>query len=159
MLMNYQPDKLNQILVTIETFKKDFYNRFQLHPKVLWSYGKENTESKLDLRTLEEAANTLLETLPRHDSIRTRSRKKEVVMLRQCIFKLARESGYTVTIIGTYFGFDHSTVTYSVKHVENLLKTKDKLTINTLKKLDDVIKKQFRNDGDVQHDVEEGGNS
>jgi chromosomal replication initiation ATPase DnaA len=157
--MKHHCNNLSEIVLFIEDFKREFRDKFDIDPKVLWSYNKEQQPPKIDLRILEQAANSLLEDDIFVDGIKSKSRRKEVVMLRQCMFKIARESGYTLTSIGSYFDYDHATILYSVTHVNNLLKTKDKLTIVTLHKLQDVLEKQFRNDGDVQHDVEEGSNS
>ena len=157
--MNKHSTNINEISAFIEDFKKEFRSRFDIDPRVLWSYNKDFSPPKLTLTELEKITNTFVEDPIFADGVKSKTRRKEIVILRQCMFKIARESGYTLTSIGSYFDFDHATILYSVTHVNNLLKTKDKLTISTLTNLQDAIDTYFRNIGDVQHDVEKGCNT
>jgi chromosomal replication initiator protein len=60
----------------------------------------------------------------RSDVIRSRSRKREVVIARQIAMYLSKEfTKCSLKTIGTYFGRDHTSVIYAIQTVKNLMDT------------------------------------
>ena len=59
-----------------------------------------------------------------------KSRLRDMVLGRQLVMKVMRERMYMkFTHIGHVFGFDHTTVLYSVDRINNLLSTGDDLAV------------------------------
>jgi hypothetical protein len=61
--------------------------------------------------------------------IKSRSRDKEVIALRQIFYKIATDEGHTRESIGKFIGRDHSTVVNALHEFNDLLSVKDKYLI------------------------------
>jgi chromosomal replication initiation ATPase DnaA len=70
------------------------------------------------------------------DDILGRNRRREIIIVRQLYYKLVREKkGFTVAKIGELCDRDHSTITSGIKHVNDLLETKDDYTVKMWSKI------------------------
>lgn len=138
----------------IQDFSDKFYGKFGVYPRVTYSLKKGLVQ--LSLKDLEDIANHCIHVDLDVDivgaTIKTRTRQRTLVIYRQCIFKMARDIGYGLARIGHHFGYDHATVLYANKNINNLINCKDKQVIRVLTKIQDELEKRHRNDGDVQPD-------
>jgi chromosomal replication initiation ATPase DnaA len=70
------------------------------------------------------------------DDILGRNRRREIIIVRQLYYKLVREKkGFTISKIGELCGRDHSTITNGIKHVNDLLETKDYYAVKMWNKI------------------------
>jgi chromosomal replication initiator protein len=64
------------------------------------------------------------------DEIKSKSRKKEIVIPRQMAMYFAKEfTDLSLVMIGTYLGRDHSTVIHAISSVENMRDTDRKFKV------------------------------
>jgi len=116
----------------IGAFKEDFFNRFGIYPLV--SYAPKQNKDKVTLAELESIVNDCLWTVYKGRfpiGIRERCRKRELIIHRQYFFKLAASlTSHTLAEIG-YFagGYDHSTVTSSIKVITTLIDIRNSPTL------------------------------
>lgn len=133
------------------TFVKEFQAKFGILPRVHYSFDVR--ELKVTLEDLEKTVNHLIKKNPfisiQGATIRTKTRKRELVVYRQCIFKIACDVGYGPTSIANYFGWDHATVIYSCKSVRNLVSSNDKKLKTTLTTIENELQERFGDDGNV----------
>jgi chromosomal replication initiation ATPase DnaA len=142
-------------------FIKEFQSKFGILPRVNYSFDVK--QLKISLSDLEEVINHLISKDPSIDikgaSIRTKTRLRELVMYRQCAFKIACEVGYGPSSIANYFGWDHATVIYACKTVRNLVASNDKKLTTTLTNIEDELEERFRVDGSIQPNSKAENNS
>lgn len=138
---------------TIDKFVTKFYHHFGTIPQVIVPEYTYRIPKTLNLVQLESIANEILNNPLRYpQGVRTRSRKRELVLVRQCMFKIARENGCGFASIGNHFGYDHATVIYSKTTIDTLVSGKNQEAINVLNKFKYVIQKSYGVDGNVQLD-------
>lgn len=78
-------------------------------------------------------------------TVRSKSRKREVVVARQLVAFYAKECcGMTYKLIGLKLGGrDHTTMMHSVKHIADLLDTGDALVTNDVKRINNKLSEFF----------------
>lgn len=139
-----------EINIYIEQFKKEFHKKFGIIPTVGCRYVK---PTAITLERMEILTNKVLRTMAIANKcshgIRTKVRFKELIILRQCMFKIVRDMGYSSVHIAEFYGFNHATVLYSCNVINNMTQTKDELLIPILNKLKNVIEEEYGYDGDV----------
>ena len=139
----------------IQEFKEGFIKKFNIIPEVTYEGYKPLV--KLNLGELEECCNIVLEKIksPEDDfsqGLRTKSRRRNLVTVRQCYYKLARDMGYSFETIGGFLSFDHATVVHGVNTVNNYREQGVEQVVLIMNMIKDEIAKLLRDDGDVQHD-------
>ncbi len=134
-------------------FKREFCKKFGTVPKVNYRVGKKYKIPEITFRELNNIADKIIfsnRKLRHLDSVKVRNRKRALVLIRQCIFKIASEQGYTLQSIGDYFGgYDHSTVLYGANTFNKLLDVHDLDAVSTFKIFENEIKDKHGDDGDV----------
>jgi chromosomal replication initiation ATPase DnaA len=131
----------------VHRFMKDFYNRFGVYPRVNYSLG--NSSRSFTLKDLKDIINHLIfndERITRvikNPNLSSRSRLRELVIYRQCFCKIGTDMNYGPSIISSQIDYNHSTVIYSSCTINHLLEIKDKLTIETINKIEDELQKRF----------------
>jgi chromosomal replication initiation ATPase DnaA len=139
----------------VKHFIKAFHEKFGIIPRVTYSFEKHT--HNISINELEEAVNGLIHTDLNIDfpaTIRTKNRKRELVLYRQCAFKIAIDLGYGCSLIGSYFGWDHATVIHSCKIIKELTNTRDSLAIKTLTKIENELEKRYGVNGILPSDSE-----
>lgn len=138
----------------IRDFKAYFLKEFGLELIVIISSPK-NKHFKVDLVVLEEITNKILHDMfpgKYPEGIKKKIRKREIVSLRFCFFKVALEMGYSLTSIGLYLGFDHATVLHGNRTATNLMDTMNSQIILNYNLILNGLKERSRDDADVQSD-------
>jgi len=145
--------------IYVKRFIAVFHKKFGVVPSVMYSLDEEENIPLISLNDLEKTVDSLIskDVLLKdivNISVKSRSRKKRVMIFRQCTFKVATLMGYTYTAIGRHFEYDHSSIIYSCNTITGLLESgySDILTIYTLIK--DEIKEKFGDDGSLQSNTE-----
>ena len=92
-------------------------------------------------------------------SVKTKTRKREIVLYRQCAFRIAVELGYGPSITAEAFGFDHATIIHSNKVIQSLIDTRNKQAINILNNIENELKTRYGIVGNVQLNDEGGDNA
>lgn len=138
----------------VKTFIAEFHARFGIFPRVNYSFDP--TKFRMTLKELEDTVNSLIKkdesiSVP-GATLRIKKRQRELVIYRQCTFKLALDMGYGPSPISRHFGWDHSTVLYSGRNVKNLVSTKDKKLISILSKIENELQERFGTNGTIQPD-------
>jgi hypothetical protein len=147
-----------QIINAILEFQNEFAIKFGFIPII--TLRKSISVNRRTLDELEYIGNSVLnEPIKYPQGIRTRTRKREVLIIRQAISKIAADMGYTFQAIGYFFGYSHCTILHSKKTINNLISTKNPDLIKTIFLINEEIKRQFSNDGVVQSDNQEGINT
>jgi len=111
----------------VERFREEFRDKMGYFPTVITRMVR-NTSMDLPFITIEELERLFDPFLPvvgeRRIPLRTKSRVRQIVELRQMFFHLARVMGYSLVSIGKYIGDrDHTTVMHNVRSFRNLYET------------------------------------
>lgn len=136
-------------------FKKEFFEKFGVYPDVYYNLLADESESRklVSLKSLEELVNETYDTMfPGHchnGGIRTKHRKREIVLFRQIFFVIGLDLGFGPSYLGCFLNFDHATVIHSRKAIKNLLDSNDKDTITYYTSVKNAFKKRFSYDGNV----------
>jgi len=139
---------------TIKNFKELFLKEFGLELIVVVSAVKSKF-SKVDIKLLEDITNEILEKLypgKYPEGIRKKSRERELVVLRQCFFKIAIEMGYSLTNVGLYLDFNHATVIHGNRAITSLIDTMNSQVIFNYNLILNELKERSRTDADIQSD-------
>jgi uncharacterized protein YjbK len=154
-----QEDKIEECILE---FQKSFFKQFGIVPRVIYTLGSYKIPT-LTLKEFEKVGNIVMHTYPELKyipNIKYVSRKRNLVLIRQCIFTLASEQGYSLQKIGTYFNNkDHATVLHGKKTFNNLIATNNIEALSVLKKIQDAIKNKYGNDENVPVDLRSRSNS
>ena len=141
-----------QIELFIEKFKESFHRNFGTVPHVFYDKTKEIPVISLSklLTLMQDIVDNdpILSSL--NIKIKSKSRKREVVLYRQCCFKIARLQGFTLDTIGKTFAVNHSTVLYGIRCIDNLLEVNDYDALHIYTKIKHEIKKKYGYDGNVE---------
>jgi hypothetical protein len=116
--------KLEKKLIT--EFKSTFFNKLGYYPTVITQiYTSENAE--IPIMSLEMLEHCLEPFMPVYFDKRTylqsKSRNRPLVELRNIFCLLARQMGYSLTVIGKFLKKDHTTVIHAITACKNLLET------------------------------------
>jgi hypothetical protein len=131
----------------IEVFKDNFYNEYGITPFISYMIDKNYIDNAVTLNELKDIANELLPGV-----MESKNRKKEYVVIRQIIFKIAAESGHSIMKIGKYFNKHHATVIYSKRNINNLIEIKDLIALKHFSNINYEIKKRRKPKGNIQPD-------
>lgn len=139
----------------IQVFKENFIKKFNIVPEITYQGYKPLV--KLNLGELEECCNIVLEKIksPEDDfskGLRTKSRRRTLVTVRQCYYKLARDMGYSFETIAGFLSFDHATVVHGVTTVNIYRKQGVEQVVLIMNMIKDEITKLLGDDGNVQPD-------
>ena len=94
------------------------------------------------------------------EGLRTKSRRRELVLRRQILYKMGRTAGLTFEQIAIEFGMDHASVIHGVKVVNALGDTADKEVAKVTMEIEDLIKLYyFEKYGKDISDSDEAGNN
>lgn len=147
----------------IKSFASDFFNKFGVTPIVIYDTDP-NLRGALTLADVEDIMNqSLRESWTKgypYPTISAKIRKRVIVTHRQLYYYYARKEGYGLELIADRIGFDHSSVIHGIRHIENLINSKDKLLLQVIDNIEEKITiKHYKinngetgstNDGDVQ---------
>ena len=126
----------------IKDFSTGFYNKFGVNPVVVYEMG-EGMREVLKLSDIEDVANEALKKAwykgHPYPTIRSRKRARIIVTYRHLYFYYARKEGYHFDLIGHRIGYDHASAIHGNKTIENLLKSKDKLLMEEVQKMQEAI--------------------
>ena len=75
--------------------------------------------------------------------IKSKSRKRELVLKRQVLCVLGRDMGLNLAVIGKELGIDHATVIHSIKNINSLLDTGNPEAMRTFKDINNLIKQYY----------------
>jgi len=70
-----------------------------------------------------------------------KSRNKEAVCWRQCVWRLLFQEGYRKYEIAKVTGWDHSTILWGLGRVDDYLSSGDRLAIATWQELNEILNK------------------
>lgn len=150
--MKNKVDIEKEILKFIKEFKHKFYTNFGFVPQVY--YDKDHDIPVIGPYELADLGQEIIDNDPELSQykfkIRDRSRKRELVIFRQCCYKISRVQGFSLTSIGQAFGRDHATVMYGIKVIETLLDVNDFEVVKIYSNIKHEIKKKYGFDGDVE---------
>lgn len=148
-----QEEKIEEYILQ---FQKSFFKQFGIVPRVIYTLGSYKIPT-LTLKEFEKAGNIVMHSYPELKyvpNVKYVCRKRNLVLIRQCLFSLAFDQGYSLQKIGTYFnGKDHATVHYGKKTFNNLIATNNMDALSVLKKVQDAIKNKYGNDENVPVDL------
>lgn len=135
----------------ISSFQTRFYIEFGVRLQIAYKIETSLIPKTVTLTELEEIGD-------RHHpgAVRSRSRKRELVNIRQVIFRIAMELGYGPTEIGKKWEWDHATILHGSNHTLKLLETNDPITTETYNYLIYEVKQLVNSKGDIQHPITEG---
>ena len=126
----------------IKDFSTSFYNKFGINPVVVYEMA-EGMREVLKLSDIEDIANEALKKAWQkghpYPTIRSRKRFRTIVTYRHLYFYYARKEGYHFDLIGHRIGYDHASAIHGHKTIENLLKSKDKLVMKEVQKIEEAI--------------------
>lgn len=149
--------KEDEIQEFVISFQREFCKKFGTVPKVNYKIGRKYKIPKITFKELNGIADKIMfsdRKLRHFTSIKVRKRNRPLILLRQCVYKIAKEQGHTLASIGEYFGgYDHATVRYGVITFNKLLDVSDLDAVSTFKKFENAIKDKYGHDGDVQHNL------
>lgn len=118
-------DKQEQDLY-IKTFQTHFIKRFGIMPEVTINNQETVNITVTDLEDLEKIVQRFIPPMVarHHPKFITKTRKRELVVLRMIFMMLAKDMEYSLKTIGQYCGGrDHSTVVYNINSGYDLLET------------------------------------
>lgn len=147
-------EKVAKIDERIKEFKDNIFKEFEVNVEVL--YNIIDHRKKLPLSTLVNIINECL--FRRYDKdkypkgIRTRTRKRKVVIYRDCYMSIAYNWCYSLNQIGYEIGYDHATVLHARKTLSSMIKTNFKEGVEIYKEVIYEIRKQYGIDGTVPFD-------
>lgn len=146
----------------ISEFQENFLRKFGVLPVV--TIEGYSPIPKLSLIQIEEMCNKVLDYYKKSgdsfpNGLKTKSRKRELVVTRQCFYKIARDLHYTLYSIADYLGFDHATVIHGVRVVNQQIDLHDPLIVIIYSAIRNEISKTVRDEGDVQSDNKEESDS
>ena len=113
----------------VSNFLKEFYEKMGYYPTVITKKSVNSEEgSTLNILNLEELEQYFLPYTPtffgKKTSLKDKSRKLELVMLRHIYCYVAKTMGYSLKSIGIYLGNrDHATIINSINVFKNLYET------------------------------------
>lgn len=141
--------------IIVRRFQEDFYKIFGAYPVVTYHLSSEPLP-RLDLFVLEDLINLVYQTnhpkLYTSKGIRTRVRKRDIVIYRQVFFYLAQALGHGPKHASQHLGFNHATAIYSRENIKNLLDAGDTEVTRIFNNVIYEYKKRFSNDGAIQQD-------
>lgn len=156
--MEEQAVRTKNILEFINVFKESFTKRFGITPQVVFN-DKTDIIPALSLIDMVRIGNKFIDLKKYPQGLRTRTRKAEVVFVRQCIVNLCQGMGYPYQTIGYHVGLDHSTCIYSKRVIDKFLSMEEPKTLLMINLIKDAIKDKLGNDGDVQSHSQERVNT
>jgi hypothetical protein len=150
--------RTKNILEFINAFKAEFLEKFGITPHVIFN-DKQDVVPALSIPDMVKIGNKFVDLKKYPQGIRTKTRKAEVVFIRQCIVSLCQGMGYPYQTIGNHVGLDHSTCIYAKRVIDKFLSMEDRKTLLIINLIKDVIKDKLGNDGDAKSHCEEGFNT
>lgn len=134
------------------SFKREFRKKFGTVPRVTYHLLDFSPLPVRSLKDIEKVADQLIisdKDMRKGTNIKTKRRHRNLILLRQCVFKIAKKEGYTVKSIGLHFGFTHGTVIHGCKTVDRLISVHDYQMMTVFNTLQNAIKNKYGHDGDV----------
>jgi hypothetical protein len=138
--MGYESLK-DEAAVFTERFKYLFRIKFGTQPVVHYTlglpfYGKIKLDELINI--CSEVMNS---KLPRkvEEGIKCKRRLREIVEYRQCYFKLARDLGYSWSVMGKSIGYNHATAIHSYKKIIDRLDNGDKYANLVMRNIQNAI--------------------
>lgn len=133
------------------SFSKEFFLKFGIVPSVFYTFKKMRYKVNLEgiVNTVEDVLKDDPEYVPGH-SIKSKLRKRYLVLHRQCAFRVALQAGYGPSIIGSAFNHNHATVIHGNKIIQQLLDSRDRQTAYILRTIENELEKRYGTEGDVQ---------
>lgn len=150
--------RMKSILKFIADFKMQFKEIYGVTPHVFFE-DEQEVVPPVSMKSLVAIGNRYIDIETYPQGLRTKCRKRELVFVRQCVTKLAKDMGYTHEKIGHHLGVDHSTCVHSCKTIEQFLEIGDPSTLLMINTLKDAIQDKFRDDGDVQSHLHSQANA
>lgn len=113
----------------VSDFRLYFFTRFGVNASIFYDLKETDRPPAVPLDKLEEIVNSFLhdeypEKYP--NGIRSRTRKKELIMYRHMFFKLAIEMGYSCNAAGGFLEYSHCQALWSKGVITDFIDVKDK---------------------------------
>jgi len=146
----------------VEEFQTLFKSMFNTTPVVLYELDDLKLPSMV-LNELEIIVNGVYKRefpdIPNVEGIRSKKRLFTTIMFRYIFYKIAREMGYPLTVIGKYLGFDHATVLHGTRCINNLLETNEPRCIKFYNHVRYEVQNRAIDNANVQLVEQPGDNS
>ena len=122
-----------EIDTDIEQFTTNFYNKYGVKAAVLYTLNIDKVPA-MPMELVELVTNRCIrEKLGNQTyTVRSKTRLREVINYRHTMFYYLQTMGYTLTSIGSYFGFNHATVIHSINKIKWFIEINDQEAVNTL---------------------------
>jgi len=139
-----------------EEFIHDFFSRFGTFPTVTFNLQ----HSTLPFVTLEELEVTVDYVISKDDtiypklSVRNRTRKRPILIYRQCLFKIALSMGYTQEKIAFHFGWDRVSILHSRDVVDTMITIKNKQVMRSLSLIEEELKSKYGTKKDIRLNIQ-----
>lgn len=147
----------------ITKFKEEMTELTGISPVVIMSFSDDMLHPLL-LQDLESIINEhFMEMCPKSimfpDGIRTKSRKRELVVYRHLFYFMASKMGYGPSFIAAHMDFDHATAIHGTRAFTDLLESRDKQALQIFNAVHNAYQKRLESTRTVQSDNSEGANS
>jgi hypothetical protein len=145
----------------VQEFQTLFKSMFNTTPLVLYELDDLKLPS-IVLNELEIIVNNVYKRefpdIPNVEGIRSKKRLFTIIMFRYIFYKIAREMGYPLMVIGKYLGFDHATVLHGTRCINNLLETNEPRYIKFYNHVRNEVQNRVIDNANV-HAVEQSGDN
>lgn len=74
------------------------------------------------------------------DPFANKSRDRDMVGWRQCVYLIMGREGYTLNEIGRAAGFDHATILWGARRQEGYIESGDKLSVGIWERINEILK-------------------
>lgn len=138
----------------IKQFKADFLLEFDTEVLVVKKSARPNFP-RIQLIELEVIINELLRKQVANKypgGIRTHARDHDIINFRYCFYKIALDMKYTMTFVARYLGFHHASVVHGRKVINNLIITKDAISVFNINNIYYELKERFGIDANIYSD-------
>lgn len=152
--MKQTSPRTESILAFISDFKTRFKEIYGIVPHVFFEEN-DNAVPPLSMKSLVNIGNQFVNLDKYPNGLKTKTRKRDIVFVRQIIIKLARDLGHTYERIGDTLNLHHATCIYARKTVNQFLEISDAKTVLMLNVIKNAIQDKLGNAGDVQPDLRE----
>ena len=147
--------RLVEIKKVIEDFKQSFFDQFGIKIYTKYEYLNPDIEEKsyinvpiLNLQDFEIVAqNVYAGKIDPHYILHKGNRKREVVLIRQLVFKEALKLGYGPSEIADHFGWSHSNIIAARIAIHGLLDSRNEEALNLEKKVHHEIEQRIISKG------------
>jgi chromosomal replication initiation ATPase DnaA len=140
-----------KIQISVKRYQSSFYKRFGFRPIIIYedihdikiaAIMKKRLNTTITLDDLVRIVDGFVNMSIFPDGIKTKSRKKDIVILRQIYMYFAYKFDFSVVNTAQKIGYHHAMVTHSVKMISNAIDTNDKLYLKNFMEIKNEIEKE-----------------